>query len=720
MVSKEEITMIASNCNISDVILSRFEYLKSVLQNVKRKSRGICMLIERIDAIMGMYANGFSIISGMIVLFSCLDGAREASEERRNYRAIEQAITIALDIMEMLGAKQVPVSRGDQFDPSIHKAVGVEKANLPDRSIASVVCRGFRVGERIYYAEVIVVKNPNAERQERGEMVAAETIARERSEDASLFAAKAPGRKVCADDEEYRRTVREGLERLATEQDTLARIENHKEELLMVYLLDFEPMREELDALYSPTKHGSEPCDPTAILRSMLLMNAFRQTSLTDWAAEVRSDSILAVVCGFGTKKPPSVGSYYNLMKRLEDGPYVPKCRHRIRASEMRRAQAPFRMPKVKPTEKKKTAPAGVLERLTEKLRKNKGEPCPKDLERILNEILHVVAVKPSSERGIIEDMEKLTLAGDGSTVPSGACSNGKNTCDCRKKGIFRCDHLRKFSDMQASWGWDNRIEDFVFGYRYYQFVCADNERDLPVYLSISSANTHEAVMSLKALDRMQKMFARHHSQARIERISVDAIHDAHAYYRYLVDHRIRYAIPYAKQPAACLELGKEGALFTDKGVPLCLGGLPMRLHGQDRQGRKMYACPVKRATRRDGRQVYLAHREDCPRQALCEPLSTLGPIVHVNREIDPRIHPEIPRGSREYKQLSKMRTSAERSNSMKKERFRGKYTKTRVMPYAYIRLALSSLLEHSRVWAEEKLKEYVNLRETPLALFMQ
>ena len=711
--------MIAGNCNISNVILSRFEYLKSVLQNVKRKSHGICMLIKRIDAIRGMYENGFSIIPGMIVLFSRLDGAHEAPEERRNYRAIEQAITIALDIMEKLGAKQIPLSKGDKFDPSIHKAVGIEEANLPDGSVTTVVYRGFRVGERIYYAEVIVAKNPNAERQEQGERVAVETVAQERSEKTSLFAAKAPGRKLCATYEEYRRTVREGFERLATEQGTLSRVEAHKEELLMVYLLDFDPMRKELDALYSPTKRGSEPCDPTAILRSMLLMNAFRQTSLTAWATEVRSDPILAVICGFGRKKPPSVGSYYNLMKRLEDGPYVPKCQHRIKASEMRRAQAPFRMPKVKPTEKKKPAPAGVLERLTEKLRETKDEPCPKDLERILNEILLNVAVKPSSERGIIEDMRKLTLAGDGSTVPSGACSNGKNTCDCRKKGIFRCDHLRKFSDMQANWGWDNRIEDFVFGYRYYQFVCADNEHDLPIYLSISSANTHEAVMSLNALDRMQKMFAGHHSQARIERISVDAIHDAYAYYRYLVHHRIRYAIPYAKQPAVCLELGEDGALFTDKGVPLCLGGLPMRRHGQDRQGRNMYACPIKRATRRNGRQVYVAHREDCPRQALCEPISILGPIVHVNKGIDPRIHPEIPRGSREYKQLSKMRTSAERSNSMKKERFRGKYTKTRVMPYAYIRLALSSLLEHSRVWAEEKLKEYVNLRENPLALFM-
>ena len=185
----------------------------------------------------------------------------------------------------------------------------------------------------------------------------------------------------------------------------------------------------------------------------------------------------------------------------------------------------------------------------------------------------------------------------------------------------------------------------------------------------------------------------------------------------YLVSRQIAYAIPYAKEPATCLDLANDGRMFTDKGVPICRGGLAMQRHQKDKQGRQVYICPVKRGTHVNGKYTYVAHVEDCPLKCLCEPNSSTGPIVHVHKDIDPRIHPQIPRDSEQYRRLLASRTCTERSNSAKKEAYRMSYTNTRVMSYAYIKLALISLLEHSRVWAAELLEQVP--KHLAITLFM-
>jgi hypothetical protein len=46
-------------------------------------------------------------------------------------------------------------------------------------------------------------------------------------------------------------------------------------------------------------------------------------------------------------------------------------------------------------------------------------------------------------------------LSGDGSSLRTGSSPYGVKVCDCRKKGIFNCDCKRRFSDPEASWGWE-------------------------------------------------------------------------------------------------------------------------------------------------------------------------------------------------------------------------------------------------------------------------
>ena len=727
--------LITINSTIKDRVASRLKYMETILLSIKNKSAGIRLLIKRVRQVFAEYENGKEIIDAVISLLCCLDASCQGRSEGNNHAKLHQAIAIALDVMENLGGKELPAKRGMKFDPRLHHAMGTEEVDLPDQTISEVVYRGFKVGEKMYYAWVMVACNPKEQREQQAqgeETPGVETDqqkqAEQHSQEQEIAAAKASGEKIekklgLTSYEDYQSYVRESFQGLSGDPRCLEWIKQHREELLSVFMVDFDPVSDKIVPLYSADLRGNAPCNPVGILRSLLLMAEFKETSIPRWVAKTRTEPLLAIVCGFSPGKTPAVGSYYHFFQRLENGQFERKCRHRILPSEQRQKRAKYfyRLPKSKPKKdqhKKELPPGGVLKKLRQDLKDAQDEPVPRDLERLLNEILLEVAVKVSAAKNLLGDIQKLTCAGDGSTLPSGGNPNGRPLCNCRKQGIFRCDHLRKCSDPDAAWGWDNQIKDYIFGYRFYQFVCGSAKHDLPLYISIAPANSHDAVMAMKALDRWQKSLDKDYPQMHIDRIALDAIHDATHFYLYLCDHNIRYAIPYAKPPASCLPLGKDGRMFTDKGVPICPGGLPMQLHGYDKSRRKIFRCPVKRGTRHNGKFVYVTHREECPQQAICQPQSPIGPFVNVPPDIDPRIHPAILRNSKEYNKLSDSRSTCERSNSMKKVCYRMAHTKSRVRVYAYIRLALTSILEHSRVWAREKLKKIEVTRGNVLSLF--
>ena len=72
---------------------------------------------------------------------------------------------------------------------------------------------------------------------------------------------------------------------------------------------------------------------------------------------------------------------------------------------------------------------------------------------------------------------------------------------ECRKQGLYDCEHDRKFSDKNVQWGWNNKEKD----HRFWQLVCADNKHDLPIYINIDPANKHEAYMAIRGIDRFCK-----------------------------------------------------------------------------------------------------------------------------------------------------------------------------------------------------------------------
>ncbi len=534
------------------------------------------------------------------------------------------------------------------------------------------------------------------------------TISSRLSSEKNFSCTKQSSRLHLATNDEYRNFVIRQLKLRKHHEGIMEKLSIYRQELLSVFLLDYEPAHYYLRRLYSKTKQGNKPCDPQVTLRSFSLMLAFKETSVTHWVNRIRTDPLLAIFCGTTTKKTPSIGTHYGLMRRFEDGFYQKKCSHYISPSEQRLKGVRLEARKEHPAKKKKVTEEekNVIGKYAKETIAREGQPIVRDLEKKLNEFLHLVAVKPSNDKKIIDDLTNLTIAGDGSTIPSCAAKNGKPTCDCHSKGIYKCEHERSFSDIHAQWGWDNQVKGFVFGYRFWQLVCADNKHNLPIYLNINPANTHEGYMAIRSIDRFEKQARSLMPSMKIKKIALDALFDIHAIYDYLSYKDILYAIPYANPPGNCLTLGNDPHLFTDKGLPFCPGGLAMKAAGYDRQNRIMFHCPVKRVARREGKLVRVVHLHECPSGALCEPDSKMGPLVHVSCKINLRIFPKLARYSKEYKKLLAMRTCTERSNSAKKYEYKFKQTRTRVMSYAFCRLTFISILEHSKIWALEKIDQ--------------
>jgi len=706
----------SNNFTISETVLQRINYMEKILVETKGKSPRILLIVEKIEKIKGAEREQ-EWECKMIDLLAMLDGAKEEKAEARNREPIDQAIVIGLDIMKQRGCQEIRTGIGDKFDAKQHRVVGKEILSLPENSIVKIVSRGFMVNDICYPAYVIVAKNPGEVVEHKKEPEKEKTLGI---------------RYYCG----HKKYVSEGFNKF--KDDPFARewlFQNH-DSLLAVLSLNFDSITNRIKALYSKDNRGCPPYDPIALLRSLILMFAFGFTSIRKWSENMKSSPLSAIVCGFDPLNTPAVGTYYFLMQRIEDFEFKKKCDHYKRQHEMRQARSGYRMPKEKPKEpqtKEERHQQGkeVLKKLAENLEAKEGEAISNDQEKLLNEILLEVGVKESAARNLLGNIEKTIFTADGSTLPSGGATNGKPACDCRKQGIYRCEHIRKYSDKDGQWGYDT-LEGWVFGYRYYQLICSTGKHDLPLYLSMSSCNTHEGVMFLNSLDRFQKSLSVLFPEMGLGFFAGDAIHDAYACYKYLVKHKILYAIPYAHQPSSCnpfpgtIRITNPASPYynqeitvNEKGIPLCPGGCPMRHMNKHRCGHHVYGCPVKRPTNCDGmRNVRKVHLDECPFGTLCDPESQWGPYISIKPEDDPRIHPAIPRDSKEYKTLMNARSGCERSNSQKKIHHNLKYTRGRVMSYRFTQAILISLLEHSSSWVRDDLKDRKITKENVFELF--
>lgn len=402
----------------------------------------------------------------------------------------------------------------------------------------------------------------------------------------------------------------------------------YQDSIAKVFILNLDPLKKLVTPLYSAT--GRPSYNQPEIFRSLVLMNDLG-FSLDEWIVKLARNPILQTACGFRGKLP-GVASYYDFINRI------------IKLDEKPRIKAKKSKPRKKIGKNKKLPPKhpGVVQRLVDKALD--GRRLSHRPERLLQEIFAQVAVQPSIDLGLIP--QTVSISGDGTCIKTGASAYGVKTCECKD---FHCDCPRRFSDPNASWGWDSHNELYFYGYTGY-FISTYNKAeklDLPLYLRLVDAKRHDSISAVVALAEFRNLFP----NLKIENFISDSASDNYATYKLLDKWDINAVIALNHTNKGNFKYS-ERFTVNENGVPLCPGGHKMvygGFCGSDRC-RLKWRCP----------KACGKPSENC---VGCSD-TPYGRTAYTKPKWDLRLFTRIPRGSERWKSIMKERTAAERVNN--------------------------------------------------------
>lgn len=531
--------------------------------------------------------------------------------------------------------------------------------------------------------------------------------------------------------EEYAETLCSRLTRWL-KRKSRALEENRLQAALVLLRINLDPVRSLLASLYCPDPRGRKPFDPLCMLRALLLMVLLQVESLPKFAEKLKRSPRLAHIAGFAPRETPSASAFYDFLDRLEDGAYTRPCPatcdhacvkpSRLRRGKHRRNLKTEKQQRQEDSKQTCAAHDSVTQKLKTDLQATAHQPRPRDLQQRLEDILIQCAVIPSAQRGLLGDISKLSVAGDGTALVTSASPHGTPTCTCRQEGIYRCDCDRFYTDPTANWGYNSYRDCYYFGHTLYQHVVSTEGHDLPLHIGIGPASETDYTLSLKSLDRLGKALRENGLSDegwRIQNGIYDCGHDATGIYEYLLDADITPVIPLNPRSGEFPKPTGNACQVNEEGIPLCKAGIPMRRCSHDKKKHRVYYnCPVKRPTHRNGKYQMLNHEDECPLGTLCHPDTKMSPVVYVKTTDDPRLYPPLPRSSDQFKTLMKLRSGTERSNAHKKETYKLGKRVARNATHFLIRATLISIIEHAKAWlAEDKNKlgdEPIRLMKTP------
>ena len=429
---------------------------------------------------------------------------------------------------------------------------------------------------------------------------------------------------------EYQQFVVEALSDVAKSR-SYALLEYHLP-ISKLYILDLDPLKILLASSYSKT--GRPAINQPEIFRSLLLMNALG-LSLDTWLTKLANNPVLQAACGF-CGKLPGVASYYDFIDRIVD--LDEKSRVKSKKPKPKKKYGKEKLPPKNP---------GIVKRLVNQILK--GRRLNMRPERLLQDIFARVCVDRSVQLGLVP--EAVSVSGDGTCLETGASPYGIRTCECKKSGVYSCDCPRKFSDPNATWGWDSHNERWFYGYTGY-FISTYNSAqklDLPLYLRIVDAKRHDSVSAVVSVAEFVDLYP----GLRVDTFISDSASDNYATYELLNAWNINAVIALNKAHSG--RRTYPGPLaFTSNGVPVCPGGREMIYNGFCGKDR----CRLKwRCPRACGKC------EPCEACLTCSP-SPYGRVIYTKPLWDLRLFTRIPRGSAQFKRKMKERTAAERVNN--------------------------------------------------------
>jgi len=407
-----------------------------------------------------------------------------------------------------------------------------------------------------------------------------------------------------------------------------ALIKFHADALENVYILDLDPLKKLILPQYSFT--GRPAVNQPEIFRALVLASHYKE-SISSFVERLKADVVLPIACGFNPGDISGVGSFYDLFNRLW-----------LAYESAKVLRAPYKKKKKKLKTNEKLSPdnpdtvADLVDRVLG------GETFAHGPERLLQKILAECAVKPSAKLNLLGDTQKLTLAGDGAPLETGANPFGKKICQCKQQGIFRCSCPRYYTDAGANWGWDSYHERWFYGYTLYCLTAANSVNDLPLLIHLAQASAHDSITFVQAYAQLRSLF----TSFGFEKALLDSAHDAYVIYRLLNIHGIEPFINLNERN----KKNNSSEEIDQDGIPVCQAGLKMLRWGMhEKRQRIKWRCP-----RYD-------NPASCSFQKSCS-TSKYGRVKYTRPETDYRLFTKTPRGSKAWKKAFARRSSVERT----------------------------------------------------------
>lgn len=431
---------------------------------------------------------------------------------------------------------------------------------------------------------------------------------------------------------------------------------------------------------------GPSPRDPASMLRSYLLFLMTNPTiGITKWVDELYRVPLYAILSGFEPKDIPGVGTFYDFFKRLW-------------SCDERNAK-PFIKPKrtnkkkKKPKKGEKAAPrTGIIRKLVDRALRydSKQKHLPGDR---LYTFFQSQFLEVSAKLGLLGNPDALGVVGDGTPVETARYQRSKPLCECRAQGLTNCIHPRQYSQPDINSGWDSSREKYFNGYHLYMLSTSDSQYDLPLYPRLHPASRHDSVsLVVSSIE-----FSQRYTLGTIDKILLDAAHDAEAIYELLDHQNIEPFIDLNDRTKK--NAGTESDIqISSKGTPICPVDLEMKPNGYDKsQNRQKWRCPLA-----------------CGTKNTCEtPCSKAkyGRTFHTFKKDNLRLFTKTPRSSEKWKLIYKRRTSVERSNKREKVDYHLESGRHRSTKMWYIRLYSIMMCQHIDAWYSSQ-QEILNIQE--------
>ena len=425
-----------------------------------------------------------------------------------------------------------------------------------------------------------------------------------------------------------------------------------------LWVLNLDPAIPYLCEHYSSIGRPAE-FDPVDLLRSLILMAKEHIFGITKWVQSLRNDRVLAVLSGFSPHMTPSVGTFYNFLTRF----WLEFCNdpreRRLRLRPARRKLRKKKSDNLKKGDKMPNKRPYVVSRLVKQI--VKGRRLLKRPERLMQFIfarcivdnsitMGLIPTQPSADPTILNLM--AGVAGDGTTVKAAASHLGTKVCECRKNGIYQCDCSRRFSDLEANWGWDSHNEVYFYGRTFYPLTSTHALYDLPLFLTIGQASRHDSVQAVVALTLFREL----HPNLKMQKALWDSAQDVYAIY----DLHHQWDIePFIDLNKRCTGKGclPQPLSINEFGIPCCSAGLCMVFDSYDKKrSRLKWRCPKVVGNKKIRALAAASCLTNCS-------TSTYGRTIYTKPIDDLRLFTKTPRNSAQWKEVYKGRSASERVN---------------------------------------------------------